>query len=1377
MAGESPVIQSPGPRAQQVGDEIKVFLIADVRGYTRFTQERGDEAAAQLAAKFAAVAREGVDGSGGSVIELRGDEALAVFSSPRQAVRAAVGLQSRFLEETSADPSLPLRVGIGLDAGEAVPVEDGYRGGPLNVAARLCAQAAPGEVLASHEVVHLARRVQGVMFVEHGRLQLKGLAQPVQVMRVVLEAANPYKGLRPFDEEDASDFFGRDALTEQLVARLSEPGEGSRFLAVVGPSGSGKSSVVRAGLVPAIRGGALPGSARHVVTVMLPGTQPTKELAAALQHVADVGGRTLSDLVENDRQLTSVVDEMLRSRDEELLLVIDQFEEVFTLVEDEEARMRFLETLREAVLEPASRLRVVVTLRADFYDRPLLYKGFGDLVAARTQAVTPLSADELERAISGPAEKSRVTLEPGLVAQVVADVTDQPGALPLLQYALTELFEHRRGNTLTLDAYRAVGGVAGALVRRAESVYDELDDEQKRAARQLFLRLTTSVDDTEFTRRRVRRTEVTSVQGQAAPMESAIEAFGAARLLSLDRDPLTGNPTVEVAHEALLSEWTRLREWLAAAREELLTQHRLAVAARDWLDAGRDPSFLASGSRLDHFETWRDGSGLAMTPEEREFLEASAAERDRQRTEEEARHAREEALERRSFQRLRALVAVLAAAALVAGGLTVFAFNQRGRAERESRVATARSLAAAAVANLDSDPERSILLALEAVEQTRSEDGSVLPEAEEALHRAVTASRIVLSVPGVGGALDWSSRGVFATEGPENTGVIDIKDASTGRTVRKFRGHSIDVNRVEFSEDGSMLATTGDDGALNVWDPVTGRLISSVTGPTHTGAITSSAFGPSFSEDGSLLSASWPNDETVRIVDPATGEVVRSIGGLQGGPVDTALSPDGRLLLVSHFEGEVFVFDVSSGKRLFDLRGHADSVNTVAWSPDGRRIATASNDSSVRVWDGTTGRHAFTLFGHTGSATTVDWSPDGDRLVTAGSDGTARVWETGGGSGRELMSLSAQETTSGTWAVFSPDGTHVMTGDTAITAVKIWDVSIGGDAEWANFPTDSLARADVAFMPDGRVVAPIRRDSVSVWDVGSRREVQTIGPGRGSPRPVTAIDVSPDGTMIATVREFATVANVWDSRTGEAVFEVDTDFASITAVDWSGDGTHLVVSLYDGPIEIFDRSGREIRQLREEAGYTVLDARFSSDGRLLATSGLNESNFRSHATIWDWERGRTVRRIQQRTPIEAVDFDPTGRLIATAHGGGSAEVWEVDSGRSVARLAGHSGPLSDIAFSPEGSRVATAGQDGTVRLYDARSGRQLVVLHGHDLEVSGISFSPDGKRLASAGPDGVVRIWALDLDDVIRIARREVTRGLTDDECRQYLDVNQCPRD
>ena len=479
------------------GGAIRTFLIADVRGYTVFTAEQGDEAAARLAARFAQVAREGVAARGGEVIELRGDEALAVFDSARQAIRAAVDLQRRFVDETVTDPSLPLAVGIGLDAGEAVPVGDGFRGGALNLAARLCGLAGPAEILASREVVHLARKVEGVTFVDRGPVSLKGLADPVHVLRLRAEAedaaedmafrralgpaaarlapvvpgvvSNPYKGLRPFEEGDALDFFGREELTTQLVERLA----GTRFLAVVGPSGSGKSSVVRAGLLPAVRRGALPGADGWVIAEMLPGARPLHELEAALLRVAANPPSSLMEQLERDETgLLSAVKRTLPADRSELLLLIDQFEEVFTLVDEEPVRTHFLESLEAAVTEPKSRLRVVVTLRADFYDRPLLYGGFAELLSSRIESVVPLSADQLERAISGPARRVDVRLEEGLVARMLADVADQPGGLPLLEYALTELFERRDGSVLTLEAYRAIGEVSGALGRRAEERRD-----------------------------------------------------------------------------------------------------------------------------------------------------------------------------------------------------------------------------------------------------------------------------------------------------------------------------------------------------------------------------------------------------------------------------------------------------------------------------------------------------------------------------------------------------------------------------------------------------------------------------------------------------------------------------------------------------------------------------------------------------------------------------------------------------------------------------------------------------------------------------------------------------------------------------------------
>ena len=441
-------------------------------------------------------------------------------------------------------------------------------------------------------------------YVERGAVRVKGLDDPVNVVDVRseredvtqnvgfrralgavstreverLQARNPYKGLRAFEEVDAADFFGREALTEHLLERLAT----TRFLAVVGPSGSGKSSVVRAGLVPGLRSGALPGSEEWQVAHMFPGAYPLEELEAALLRIAPAPGSLIDLLEDGELGLLRALKRILADDGGELVLVVDQLEEVFTLVEDETRRVQFLAMLERAVADPRSRLRVVTTLRADFYDRPLLYSGFAELLRDYVEALVPLTPDQFERAIVGPAERVGVSLEPGLLTEMVADVVTEPGALPLLQYALTELHERREDNMLTQDAYRAIGGVSGALAGRAEEIYAFLGDRAQEASRQLFLRLVTLGEGTEDTRRRVDRAELEAVEVDQEGMNEAVSAFGGSRLLSFDRDPRTGTATVEVAHEALLREWGRLRRWIDAAREEVRLHRRLATAAREW---------------------------------------------------------------------------------------------------------------------------------------------------------------------------------------------------------------------------------------------------------------------------------------------------------------------------------------------------------------------------------------------------------------------------------------------------------------------------------------------------------------------------------------------------------------------------------------------------------------------------------------------------------------------------------------------------------------------------------------------------------------------------------------------------------------------------
>lgn len=502
------------------------------------------------------------------------------------------------------------------------------------------------------------RRLEEQVLLHDSRVQARGRTAHSPDVFVAESVVNPFRGLRAFGEDDASVFFGRERLVADVLRRITG---GTRLVALVGPSGSGKSSVVRAGVIPAIRKGDLSGEQTWMVAQMVPGSHPFAELEVALLRASlDAPDSLREQLAAPETGMLRASLMLLPDVDSRLLLVIDQFEELFTLVEDEEVRRRFLAQLVPLLDDPHRRIVVVVTLRSDFYSQPLAYPEFGARLGDGVINTVPLLPDELESAAQQPAAQVNVSLQPALLSVLLADVAGQPGALPLFQFALTELFDRRTDDTLTLDTYREMGRIEGAVTRRAEDLYRALDEVQEAAVKQLFLRLVTIADGNFLGRRRVSASEIITLDVDIVALQGVIDLYTQHRLLTLDRDQVTGSPTVEVAHEALLNEWERLRGWIEEANEDIRRHGTLRSAMAEWDEAEQDPDYLLGGARLQGYERWASGAIMQLSADERAYLEASVRARARIEAVEAERLATKAQLATAAKRRLWALGAVLA---------------------------------------------------------------------------------------------------------------------------------------------------------------------------------------------------------------------------------------------------------------------------------------------------------------------------------------------------------------------------------------------------------------------------------------------------------------------------------------------------------------------------------------------------------------------------------------------------------------------------------------------------------------------------------------------------------------------------------------------
>jgi WD40 repeat protein/serine/threonine protein kinase len=1142
-------------------------------------------------------------------------------------------------------------------------------------------------------------RVQAMVRARELNLLAKSESVPLtQIPTEDFQPENPYKGLRAFQSADNQDFFGRENVTTKLVKRLQETHELSRFLAVIGPSGSGKSSLVKAGLIPALWRGELPGSEKWFIQEMLPGAHPLDELEIALTRIAANQSGSLNEQLLRDRRgLIRAAQLILPNDGSELVLVIDQFEEVFTLLEDEATRAHFLDLLYTAVIEPRSRVRIIITLRADFYDRPLHYADFGELIRSRMETVLPLSAQELERAISKPAERVGAAFEPGLVSSIVAEANYQSGALPLLQYALTELFEQRRGRFLTREAYDAIGGTVGALARRADDVYRDFDATSQEAARQMFLRLVTLGEGVEDTRRRVTRSELLAIAPDPDVMDEVIDTYAEYRLLSLDNDAGTRSPTVEVAHEAILRIWERLRGWLTESRDDIKLQRQLGAMAAEWRASKQDSSFLARGARLEQFEKWVAETKLALTAAEHDYLNESVAAQAREHKSEIERQAQVKVLEQRSVSRLRALVGTMFVALIIAIGLTAFAVNQSQVAQRSA--AEAQNLALingsqAALANGNTD--QAIALAMQAV------------TLDPMSARAQVALSEVAYAPG---------------------------------TIRVFEGHTAEVDWVEFSPDGLTALSSDWDGTVILWDIQTGEIIRRFEEhKVKSGTV-------DFLPDG-LTAISGSFDTTMIQWDIQTGKIIRRFEGQPDQIWAVAVSPDGLTIASGGSGHDMLLWDIQTGQIIRRYEGHSGGIDGIDFSADGSKLVSAAEDTTVILWDVATGHIIHQLEGHTSFVFSAVFSPDQSMIASVSDDGWTILWDVETG---EMIKHFSEGGATIFDVAFSPDGRTLLEG--GVLGVVLWDIETS-QPRTRLFGHQSDINS-VAFNPDGHTAISAASDgTLRLWDLENGQLLHRFDHAGIW---ITAMAVN-HTRHIAVAAWFGDSPNIsidvviTDINTGRELGRYNVDeFIRGISISPDGQTAILAVNHFDGtPVDIILLDVNTAEEIQRWTGHSADINRlgFFLDGRTAFSWDSQGTTI-----LWDVATGTEIRHFdsEEHGGGTTVWYTPDGQALIDTHSDGSIVFWDLLTGTEIRRFEGHTLEPTNIDFTADGQRAFSGGRDNTTILWDAATGSILHRFTDSIAQIPVVDMTDDGS-LGFAGDF----LWDLNTGELIRRYRNGV---------------------
>jgi WD40 repeat protein/serine/threonine protein kinase len=1136
----------------------------------------------------------------------------------------------------------------------------------------------------------------------------------------------PYKGLASYQPEDAHRFYGREVLIDELVRRIQL----QKVLIVGGPSGSGKSSLVRAGLIPALRAGAIMGSESWRIVLFTPGRDPMAELFFHLAKALPDGMRppvSLEDLMTHPSLARHLG--QLDEAERPLVICIDQFEELFTLAPPVQ-RNKLIEAL-SAMTDPAhSSVRLVIAVRADFYAACAQMPWLAERITVNQVLVGPMTDAELRRAITEPARRAGFHLERGLVDAVISEAGEEVGALPLVAHALVETWVRRKGNTMTLEGFRAAGGVAGAISQTADLTFEHrFDDTEKAASKRLFLRLVTPGEGTTDARRILARSEIDH-DPSAKILHNVVEGLTEARLLTVN------DATVQIAHEALLRTWPRLRDWIEESRDNLRTRQRISRAAEEWVAEGREQDRLYRGAPLLSALEWMEKNADQLGEVERSFIEASKEARDREKAAIEAEDRRRRRLRRMATTAL----ALLAAGATVASAIAFLAFRDAQSSKELADQATAEAnvrfiTALGAVANelVDEDPLLALYLAAEAV--ARSPAGSPGYDARASL----LASRFALSKggPALLGSpvsagdvrvLALNDHGTLLAAGGRDGSVDLVDTALRQQTGPRVNGHKSGVEDLDFGAGDTVLATVGDDGLLQLWHIDDGMIGKGETVARLDDVI----WGVRFDPTGSKI-ATAAEDGTIRLWDATADAAARPpLIDRMGDFLSVAFSSDGSGIVAGNGEGEIHGWALPQGTPLFEpIRGvHTSDIWDLAVGPTNHVFATSSSDGKSILFSYPAGKVISLAVAPEDKIGGIAFSPDGKILFGGGADGRVRLWDVAKGA---LKSNT-------------PVGHDGAITDLELSGARNLLVTLGTDQLIRFWRLESMvplaedyevaggAAKGIAFSPDGQMLAAgDDAGNVELWRMGVRQPPKLLS---GHRQQVWALAFSSDGKHLLSGDRSGQV-RIWDVGNAALEATIDIDKSAVWSISVNADGTQFMTASESG-LRLWDLQARELKKEILDDVPPVTRAAWSPDGRRLAIASTD-----AYVRLWDVQSDRLERQIAVgQDVVWSVAFSPDGKRLATASGDEVVVMWEVETGSRIASLAGHYGGATDLAFLGDGATLAVLDRNGKLHFWDMHTGRRLIEpWPAHKGASWRIAVHPDGARFATAGDDGYVRVW------------------------------------